>query len=95
MYTMLYTYRHMKSKVVPLRLEEEVLKAVDMLVKLGVYKSRNEALRSLVKKGLENTQEIKAVAEAVRKLFEIEELEGMPVKLEGVLTKFLEERERI
>jgi len=85
----------MKSKVVPLRLEEEVLKAVDMLVKLGVYKSRNEALRSLVKKGLENTQEIKAVAEAVRKLFEIEELEGMPVKLEGVLTKFLEERERI
>ena len=85
----------MKSKVVPLRLEEEVLKAVDMLVKLGVYKSRNEALRSLVKKGLENTQEIKAVAEAVRKLFEIEELEGMPVKLEGALTKFLEERERI
>ena len=85
----------MKSKVVPLRLEEELLKAVDMLVKLGVYKSRNEALRSLVKKGLENTQEIKAVAEAVRKLFEIEELEGMPVKLEGALTKFLEERERI
>ena len=85
----------MKSRVVPLRLEEEVLKAVDMLVKLGVYKSRNEALRSLVKKGLENTQEIKAVAEAVRKLFEIEELEGMPVKLEGALTKFLEERERI
>lgn len=85
----------MKSKVVPLRLEEEVLKAVDMLVKLGVYKSRNEALRSLVKKGLENTQEIKAVAEAVRKLFEIERLEGMPVKLEGALTKFLEERERI
>ena len=85
----------MGSQVVPIRLKREVLAFIDTLVKLGVYKSRSEALRELIEAGVEELQWTGKVFEAVEELFEIEREEGdVPVKLEGALRQLLEERGR-
>jgi len=47
------------SKVVPVRLDDDLLKLVDELVRLGVYSSRSEALRELVRIGTRYVSEIK------------------------------------
>ncbi|MGB9730271.1 MAG: ribbon-helix-helix domain-containing protein [Thermoprotei archaeon] len=86
----------MGSRVVPIRLEDDILRLVEELVKLGVYKSRSEALRDLIRIGAEHMKLARAVAETVDKLFELEREEGnIPIKLEGVLKQFLLERERL
>ncbi len=85
----------MGSQVVPIRLKREVLAFIDTLVKLGVYKSRSEALRELIEAGVEELQWTGKVFEAVEELFEIEREEGdVPVRLEGALRQLLEERGR-
>jgi len=63
------------SKVVPVRLDD-LLKLVDELVRLGVYSSRSEALRGLIRIGARYVRQIKIVAKAVNKLFEMEKEEG-------------------
>ena len=84
----------MGSQVVPLRIDKEVLDAVDRLVELGVFRSRTEALRELVKTGLRVYEKLTRIAEGVERLMEIEEKEGeIPVKLDGGLKMLLEERE--
>ncbi len=84
----------MGSQVVPLRIDKEVLDAVDRLVELGVFRSRTEALRELVKIGLKAYEKLTRIAEGVERLREIEEKEGeIPVKLDGGLKMLLEERE--
>jgi Arc/MetJ-type ribon-helix-helix transcriptional regulator len=80
--------------VVPLRIDKEVLDAVDRLVELGVFRSRTEALRELVKTGLKAYEKLTRIAEGVERLLEIEEKEGeIPVKLDGGLKMLLKERE--
>jgi Arc/MetJ-type ribon-helix-helix transcriptional regulator len=85
----------MGSKVVSVRLDDELLKLVDELVRLGVYGSRSEALRDFIRIGARYARQIQMVAEAVNKLFELEKEEGdIPVKLEGALRQLLGERKR-
>jgi len=85
----------MGSKVVSVRLDDELLKLVDELVRLGVYGSRSEALRDFIRIGARYARQIQMVAEAVNKLFELEKEEGdIPVRLEGALRQLLGERER-
>ena len=84
----------MGSQVVPLRIDKEVLDAVDRLVELGVFRSRTEALRELVKTGLKAYEKLTRIAEGVERLLEVEEKEGeIPVKLDGELRMLLKERE--
>ncbi len=85
----------MGSRVVPVRLDDDLLKLVDGLVRLGVYSSRSEALRDLVRIGARHVQRIHVVAEAVDRLFELEREEGdVPIRLEGGLRRLLSERGR-
>ncbi len=85
----------MGGQVVPVRLDREMLEFIDMLVKLGVYGSRSEALRELIKIGVGEFKWVAKVAEAAEKLFELEREEGdIPIKLEGALKQLLEERGR-
>jgi len=80
---------------VPIRLEERDLRQVDFLVSLGMYKSRSEALRELIRLGVKSLKGIFEVGEAVMKLEELEEKEGdIPIRLKGALKQLLEERER-
>ena len=82
-------------RVVPVRLDNDVIGFIDMLVELGVYNSRSEALRDLVKIGMEELKWMAKVNKAVDKLFKLEEeVDGIPVKIEGGLKQLLEERGR-
>ena len=79
----------------PLRLNSETLSFIDMLVKLGIYSSRSEALREPIRLGAEELKWIVKVAEATEKLFELERENGeIPVKLNGALKQLLKERSR-
>lgn len=85
----------MGSRVVPVRLDDETLRLIDELVNLGVYNSRSEALRDLIRIGVKRVGRVKVIIEAVNKLFKLEEDEGdIPIKLEGSLKQLLAERER-
>jgi len=85
----------MGSQVVPIRLDRELLEFIDMLVKLGIFNSRSEALRELIKAGIEELKWVPKVIEAVEKLFEIERKEkSIPIRLEGALKDLLKERGR-
>ena len=42
----------MSSKVVPIRLNDEIIREIDLLIELGVFSSRGEALRRLIKQGI-------------------------------------------
>lgn len=87
--------KNLNSQVVPVRLDSELLEFINMLVRLGVFKSRSEALRELISYGLEKFRWIPEVIEAVEKLFELEKKEGeIPVKLNGALKQLLKERGR-
>ena len=96
-YVHVYVYlgNVMGSKVIPVRLNDDTLRFIDELVRLGVYNSRSEALRDLIRIGVRRVRRVKVIAEAVNKLFELEKEEGdIPVRLEGVLRQLLAERER-
>lgn len=41
---------------IPIGLDEELVKKVDMLVIKGIYKNRTEALRDQIRKGIEKIQ---------------------------------------
>ena len=85
----------MSTRVVPLRISKKILEEVDKLVELGVFNSRSEALRELVKIGLRNYEKLTRIAKGVEKLFELEENEGdIPVELRGALKELLEERKK-
>ena len=85
----------MGSRVVPVRLDRELLAFVDTLVRLGVYGSRSEALRELIEIGVEELRWAGRVFEAVEELFVLEREEGeIPVRLEGALKQLLKERGR-
>ncbi len=85
----------MGSKVVPIRLDDDTLKLVDELVKLGVYSSRSEALRDLIRIGARHVRKIQMISETINKLFELEKKEGdIPIRLEGALRQLLANRER-
>jgi len=81
-------------KVVPIRLDHEVIKFIDMLVELGIYGSRSEALRELIKTGIKEFRWMAKVDEAVEKLFKLEEEGGVSIKFEGALEELLRERGR-
>ncbi len=83
------------SEVVPVRRDDDLLELVDELVRLGIYSSRSEALSELVRLGDRYISQIKIIAEAVKKLFELEKKEGdIPIRIEGALRQLLAERER-
>ena len=83
------------TRVVPVRLDDDVIGFIDMLVDLGIYSSRSMALRELVRMGMEEFRWMANVEEAVEKLFKLEEeMGGIPIKIEGGLEQLLAERGR-
>ncbi len=66
----------MGSQVVPPRLDSEILELIDRLVELGVFSSRSEALRGLIRDGIKKYEALAKIAKGVEELFKIEENEG-------------------
>jgi Arc/MetJ-type ribon-helix-helix transcriptional regulator len=77
-------------KVISVRLSERELRKIDRLVEYGVFQSRSEAIRELVKLGMEN---LTCLLKAVERLFELEKVEGrIPIDLSGATEQLLKER---
>lgn len=64
-------------------------------MKYGVFRSRSEAIRELVRLGIENLAPVSEVLKAVKMLFEVERKKGeIPVDLSRAIKQLLAERER-
>lgn len=86
----------MVTKIVPVRLREEELRQIDRLVKYGILQSRSEAIRELIRLGVENLAYLSEVLEAVERLFELERVEGrIPIDLSGATEQLLRERKLV
>jgi Arc/MetJ-type ribon-helix-helix transcriptional regulator len=86
-------YYNVVTKIVPVRLREEELRQIDRLVKYGIFQSRSEAIRELIRLGVENLAYLSEVLEAVERLFELERVEGrIPIDLSGATEQLLRER---
>ena len=54
------------TEIVPVRIDKEILDTLDLFVTLGYYKSRSEAIRELMKKGIEARDEVKVLGRLVK-----------------------------
>jgi len=85
----------MGSKVIPVRLDSDTLRLIEELVRLGIYSSRSEALRDLIRIGVRHVGKIRVIAKSVDRFFELEKMEGdIPIQLRGGLRLLIDERER-
>jgi len=85
----------MVSKIIPIRLREQELKQIDRLIEYGIFQSRSEAIRELIRLGTENLTHLSEIFKAIEKLFELEKAEGkIPIDLSGATKQLLKERER-
>jgi len=83
----------MSTKIVPVRLRDQELRQIDQLVEYGVFRSRSEAIRELVRLGIENLAQASDILKAVERLFEAERNEGeIPIDLSGATRQLLVER---
>ncbi|AWS00309.1 hypothetical protein [Metallosphaera hakonensis] len=74
------------SEVISARLKKDVVKKIDELVSLGLFRSRNEALNFIISQGLKETEKWE---EIMRKSKEL----NLPL-LNKNLDDFLTERDR-
>lgn len=85
----------MGSRTIPVRMRDDDIRQVDLLVELGVFNSRGEALRELIKLGVKNLSDVAEIAAALERLSELEDKEGdIPVRLQGAVEQLLAERGR-
>ncbi len=54
------------TEIVPVRIDKETLDTLNLFVTLGFYRSRSEAIRELMKKGLEARDEVKELGRMVK-----------------------------
>lgn len=84
----------MVSRIIPVRLNEQEIKQIDKLVECGVFRSRSEAIRELIRLGIKDLSYLSEISRALDKLFELEKKEGrIPIDLSGATKQLLEERE--
>lgn len=63
--------------IIPLRLTEDDIKALDALINAGVYKNRSEAARALIRDGARvKIGETKDVSEEVRRILQSSKKKG-------------------
>lgn len=60
------------TQTIPVRMDRETLEALDLLVKTGLYRNRSEAVRQLMKRGLESQDSLRRLGRLVRLLSELD-----------------------
>ena len=53
------------SRTIPVRMRDDDIRQVDLLVELGMFNSRGEALRELIKLGVKNLSDVAEIAAAL------------------------------
>lgn len=54
------------TETIPVRLNRETLETIDLFVKTGLYANRSEAIRELMKLGLDSQEELKQLGNLVK-----------------------------
>ena len=70
---------------IPAWLDRETLETLDLFVKTGLYRNRSEAIRELMRQGLDSKEGIKklgAIVSTIHKLDSAGKLNFAPLKLE-------------
>ncbi|AOL17316.1 hypothetical protein BFU36_12025 [Sulfolobus sp. A20] len=80
----------MGTTTVTIRIDKEVLKKIDELIAMGIFSSRNEALNTVIKVGLD---EFKSWEDIIKKYEELKK-RGVEVLIDKPLEEFLKERDR-
>lgn len=62
------------TETIPVRLNRETVETIDLLVKTGLYTNRSEAIRELMKRGLESQEEIKQLGKLVKIIRDLDSL---------------------
>ncbi|MBO8181827.1 MAG: ribbon-helix-helix protein, CopG family [Archaeoglobus sp.] len=76
-------------KVVPVRLDDQKIKALDILVKAGIYKNRSDALRRIIENGMEK---VETEIEYLKKIDEIvDRIIDSEIDFGGMLRKSVDE----
>lgn len=60
------------TETIPVRLDRETLETLDLFVKTGLYGNRSEAIRDLMKRGLDSQQGLKRLGRLVRLLRDLD-----------------------
>ncbi len=56
------------TETIPVRLDQETLETLDLFVKTGLYRNRSEAIRELMKLGLDSREGLKHLGRLVKLL---------------------------
>ncbi|AGE71940.1 ribbon-helix-helix domain-containing protein [Sulfolobus acidocaldarius] len=80
----------MEIQTVTIRIDTEVLKKIDELITLGIFSSRNEALNTVIRIGLD---ELKFWREIIRKYEDLKK-KRVEVFIDKPLEELLKERDR-
>jgi Arc/MetJ-type ribon-helix-helix transcriptional regulator len=54
------------TETIPVRLNRETVETIDLLVKTGLYSNRSEAIRELMKRGLNSQEELQQLGKLVK-----------------------------
>lgn len=60
------------TETIPVRMDRETLETLDLLVKTGLYPNRSEAVRELMRRGLDSQGGLKILGRLVRQLRELD-----------------------
>lgn len=54
------------TKTIPVRLDRETLETLDLFVRTGLYRNRSEAIRELMKRGLDSQDGLRKLGSIVK-----------------------------
>jgi Arc/MetJ-type ribon-helix-helix transcriptional regulator len=60
------------TETIPVRMDSDTLKTLDLLVRMGLYSNRSEAVRGLMRRGLDSQRELRALGSLVEKIRELD-----------------------
>ena len=74
------------TETIPVRMDTETLETLDLFVSMGLYANRSEAVRELMRLGLDSQQGLKCLGRLVKKVRDLNgsgKLDFTGLKLEG------------
>ena len=85
----------MAKETIQIRIDEETSRFVERLLRSGLFRTRSDAIRHLLSKGMSASVEFPEIAEKVKKLRSLEKSTGkFPIELTGSLKELLSDRDR-
>ncbi len=85
----------MGKETIQIRIDEDTSKFVEGLLRSGLFKTKSDAIRHLLSKGMRASVEFSEIAEKVNKLKSLEKSTGKPpIELTGSLEELLVNRDR-